>query len=522
MTVHLMNVAKERGLESAQFPTDWIWLASIVKTRKELNMRTSNTHPLQIASVETQPNFGRIGITFCPGKKQLTAMTGGWDRDLGMDLDAIDAFGTSALVTLIEQHEIEDLDVTGIGDATLTRNIDWLHMPVKDVSIPGQDFEAAWQLHGPGLRSRLRAGFNIVVHCKGGLGRAGMIAASLLVELGTNPNDAMKQVRHVRPGAIETSEQESYVRSLYPVRGTSPSVSKDAITDRASGALLGLAIGDAVGTTLEFTQRDSYPRLTDMIGGGPFRLQPGQWTDDTSMALALADSLLANETFDPEDLMRRFVAWRDNGEYSCTGTCFDIGITVSSALNRWKQTGDAMAGSTDSMTAGNGSLMRLSPVSIRHWQQPETMHKVAAQQSQTTHGAAEAVSACVAYAALIAEAISGKTRDEVLSPRRGEYAHGVAKILAGSWRGKNRNEVQASGFVLHSLEAALWSIGRTSDFRSAILTAANLGGDADTTAAITGQLAGALYGVSGIPREWVEKIAWRDVITFKATELLNC
>ena len=486
-----------------------------------MGMRTSHTHPLQIASVATQPNFGRIGITFCPGKKQATALTGGWDRDLGMDLDAIEAFGTSALVSLIEQHEIESLDVIGIGHETLKRHMDWLHLPVRDVSIPGQDFEAAWRLQGPGLRSRLRAGFNIVVHCKGGLGRAGMIAARLLVELGTNPDDAIKQVRHVRPGAIETSEQESYVRSLEPVRKSLPCRTKEAIVDRAAGALLGLAIGDAVGTTLEFEKRDSNPLLTDMIGGGPFRLQPGQWTDDTSMALALADSLLETETFDPEDLMRRFVAWRDNGEYSCTGTCFDIGNTVSSALNRWKQTGNAIAGSTGTMSAGNGSLMRLSPVAIRHWQQPETMRAVAAQQSQTTHGAAEAVSACEAYATLIAEAISGKTLDEVLSPRTGEYAHGVAHILAGSWRGKSRNEVQSGGFVLHSLEAALWSIGRTSDFRSAILTAANLGGDADTTAAITGQLAGALYGESGIPRDWLEKLAWRSVINLKANELLS-
>ena len=485
-------------------------------------MHTSHTHPLQIASVATQPNFGRIGITFCPGKKQATALTGGWDRDLGMDLDAIEAFGTSALVTLIEQHEIEDLDVVGICHETLQRHMEWLHMPVRDVSIPGPEFEEAWQLHGPGLRSRLRAGFNIVVHCKGGLGRAGMIAARLLVELGTDPDDAIKKVRHVRPGAIETSEQASYVRSLHNVTDALPCISKDAIADRASGALLGLAIGDAVGTTLEFEKRDSYPLLTDMIGGGPFCLQPGQWTDDTSMALALADSLLANENFNPEDLMRRFVAWRDDGEYSCTETCFDIGGTVSSALSRWQRTGNAIAGSTDPMSAGNGSLMRLCPVSIRHWQHPEAMRAVAAKQSQTTHGAAEAVSACEAYATLIAEAISGKPLDEVLSPRTGEYAHGVANILAGSWRGKSRREVPASGFVLHSLEAALWSIGRTNNFRSAILTAANLGGDADTTAAITGQLAGALYGASGIPTDWLEKVAWRDAINLKATKLLSC
>ena len=483
-------------------------------------MRTSHTHPLQIVSVEPRPGFGRVGITFCSGKKQQSAMTGGWNRDLGLDLDAVSAFGTSVLVTLIEQHEIEELAVHGISEETYRRNMEWLHMPIRDGSVPGREFEAAWQLYGPGLRGRLRDGFNIVVHCKGGLGRAGMIAARLLIELGADPQEVIAQVRYVRPGAIETSVQEAYVRSLKPITESSPALDKDAIGDQATGALLGLAVGDAVGTTLEFKHRGSYPLLTDMIGGGPFRLEAGQWTDDTSMALALADSLLANDPFDPEDLMRRFVSWRDEGEYSCTGTCFDIGNTVSSALRRWTQTGDPIAGSADPDTAGNGSLMRLAPVAIRYWQQPEKMGQVAALQSQTTHGAAEAVSACTAYAELIADAISGKSRSEVMTPRRGDYAHGVSNILGGSWRGKHRDQVQSSGFVLHSFEAALWSIGRTGDFRSAILTAANLGGDADTTAAIAGQLAGALYGASGIPDEWLEKLAWKEQIEQKAGELL--
>jgi ADP-ribosyl-[dinitrogen reductase] hydrolase len=134
--------------------------------------------------------------------------------------------------------------------------------------------------------------------------------------------------------------------------------------DRAIGALIGLVVGDAVGTTLEFTSRDTYARLTDMIGGGPFRLERGQWTDDTSMALCLAESLLANRRLDPLDLMRRFCRWRDGGENSCTGRCFDIGGTVSAALSHFERTGDPMAGSSDPNTAGNGSLMRLSPVVI--------------------------------------------------------------------------------------------------------------------------------------------------------------
>lgn len=325
-------------------------------------MRTSLSHPLQIAAVSPGNGHGRIGITFCPGKKQPGALTGAWDRDLGLDLDAVHAFGASALVTLIEDHEIDDLMVHGIGEETGRRHMDWLHLPIRDVSVPGTEFEQLWQAHGPGLRARVRDGFDVVVHCKGGLGRAGTIAARLLVELGLEPAQAIHEVRTARSGAIETRAQEEYVLSHRPVIEPAPSIEEDAIRDRAIGALIGLAAGDAVGTTLEFKRRDSYPRLTDMVGGGPFRLKPGQWTDDTSMALALADSLIENPDLDPADLMRRFVAWRDEGAYSCTGTCFDIGMTVSSALSRWQRSGDPLAGSTDPNSAGNGSLMRLSPV----------------------------------------------------------------------------------------------------------------------------------------------------------------
>jgi len=136
------------------------------------------------------------------------------------------------------------------------------------------------------------------------------------------------------------------------------------VIDRARGALLGLAVGDALGTTIEFQPRDSYPKQTEMTGGGPFNLEAGQWTDDTSMALALADSLIAHPLFDATDLMDRFVRWRTKGEYSCNGKCFDIGITTAEALSRYREDGNPFAGATDEESAGNGSLMRLSPVAL--------------------------------------------------------------------------------------------------------------------------------------------------------------
>jgi ADP-ribosylglycohydrolase len=281
--------------------------------------------------------------------------------------------------------------------------------------------------------------------------------------------------------------------------------------DRAIGALIGLAVGDAVGTTLEFTSRDSRPPLTDMIGGGPFQLERGQWTDDTSMALCLADSLLANDGLDPLDLMRRFCRWRDQGENSCTGSCFDIGGTVGAALWRFERTGDPLAGSSDPQTAGNGSLMRLSPVAIFWRAEPELAERAAAEQSRTTHAAPAAVDACRAFARLLVRAIAGETKQDLLRPWPDtvDLDPAVAAVMAGSWRDKKRDQIQSTGYVVHSLEAALWAVDQAGDFQSAVLAAANLGGDADTVAAIAGQLAGALWGCSSIPESWRDYLAWR-------------
>lgn len=289
--------------------------------------------------------------------------------------------------------------------------------------------------------------------------------------------------------------------------------------DRALGCLIGLAVGDAVGTTLEFARRDAGPPLTDMVGGGPFGLQPGQWTDDTAMALALAESLAARPAFDPDDLMLRFVAWWQDGDYSCTGTCFDIGLTTRSALSRFGRTGDPYAGSTNPESAGNGSLMRLAPVAL-HGVTGGDWRRIARQQSATTHGAAACLDACANYAALLIEAIEGADREAVLVPRLVEAVPEVAAIFAGSWRNKERHQIASSGYVVHSLEAALWCVGRTDTFRDAVLLAANLGDDADTTAAIAGQLAGSLHGLSGIPSAWREKLAWADRIEALGRRLL--
>lgn len=262
--------------------------------------------------------------------------------------------------------------------------------------------------------------------------------------------------------------------------------------DRAIGCLLGLATGDAVGTTLEFRPRDTYAPLTDMVGGGPFGLRPGEWTDDTSMALCLADSLIACDDLDEADLMQRFVRWWRRGENSVNGRCFDIGGTTLQALATFERTGDPRAGSSDPYSAGNGSLMRLAPVVIRHHARRAHAIDRARRQSRTTHAAAAAVDACALFAELLFDAIDGAPRAAVLAPRPFEGHPEIVAIAGARYAGRERDEIASSGYVVHTLEAALWCVGRSASFREAVLLAANLGEDADTVAAVTGQLAGAL------------------------------
>ena len=485
-------------------------------------MKTGENSPLRIAAVSPGSGAGRIGITLCPGKVDANALYGPVARDLDTDLDVVERWGATAVVSLITAREIEYLSVRDLPGAVRDRHMEWWHAPIPDQQPPGPEFEEVWAVVGEAIRDRLRLGFDVLVHCKGGLGRAGTIAARLMVELGVCPKDAVYLVREARsPEAIETSAQKKHVYRCSPSNAMFPPKTEDAIRDRALGAFLGLAIGDAVGTTLEFSVRDSKPRLEDMVGGGPFDLPCGAWTDDTAMALALAESLADSGDLDCQDLMDRFVGWCKNGEYSCTGDCFDIGITIRDALARYLRTKDPMAGSTDPKTAGNGSLMRLAPVALRFWNDRSRLAEVAALQSRTTHGAEQAVDACRVFAEMLADAIAGSRRIDLLKSRRLEGHPEIAGIVKGSWRGCRRSEIHSSGYVVHTLEAAIWAVARTGDFRNAVLLAANLGEDADTVAAVTGQLAGALYGLSGIPEKWLDQVAWKDRLMRAANRLLS-
>lgn len=175
-------------------------------------IRTSDTHPLRIAELRLGEKRGRIGITFAPGKWQPDAMTGAWKRALCADLDRIAEWNAATVVTLIDREEIDTLRIEGLGVGVRERNIEWHHWPIADYSVPDAGFEAMWPERSQRLRSQLECGLNVLIHCKGGLGRAGMIAARLLVEMGMSPQQAIERVRAARgDGAIETDDQEAWV-----------------------------------------------------------------------------------------------------------------------------------------------------------------------------------------------------------------------------------------------------------------------------------------------------------------------
>jgi protein tyrosine phosphatase (PTP) superfamily phosphohydrolase (DUF442 family) len=174
--------------------------------------RTSHTHPLQIAEVRASPSHGRIGITFCPGKHDHAAASGSWARDLATDLDAIQAWGARLVLTLVEPTELVSLKVPQLGREVESRGMAWRHLPIADYSVPSDAFEQQWQTQGHEIRALLRGGADVLVHCKGGLGRAGMMAARLLAELGMPPDEAIRAVRRARKGAIETPSQLALVR----------------------------------------------------------------------------------------------------------------------------------------------------------------------------------------------------------------------------------------------------------------------------------------------------------------------
>ena len=295
--------------------------------------------------------------------------------------------------------------------------------------------------------------------------------------------------------------------------------------DRRRGAFIGLAVGDALGAAVEFGSPGSFAPVIAYRDGGPHDLEAGEWTDDTSMALALADSIAA-VGWDLNDQANRYVQWSQTGKYSVNGRCFDIGGATSAALSRYTASKDARkSGDPSEKASGNGSIMRLAPVPIRfvdfYPDDIERLSLLAEESSLPTHASQQCLSACRYLATVLAALIQGEDRDEILSPewkplqRLNEIKplHPlIQEVVQGSFRQKQPPAIVGSGWVVRSLEAALWAFHDAATFEEAVLKAVNLGKDADTTGAICGQLAGAYWGESGIPAPLRSGLARMDIL----------
>lgn len=449
-------------------------------------------------------------------------------KKLGALLDA----GVRTFVNLMEPAETNWEERPFVPYAPLLEQLaaergvdaECLRYAVRDQGVPEpgvmEDVLAA-------IENALAQGRTAYVHCWGGRGRTGTAVGCWLIRRGlATPEDFVYVIRQLRaddasPGASpENEEQVEFVRAFSR---------RDLLRDRYRGCLIGLAVGDALGTTLEFMAPGSFTPIADMVGRGPFGLKPGEWTDDTSMALCLAESLIERGGFDPGDQMKRYVKWWKEGHLSSTGRCFDIGNTVRGALGAFMKTSEPFSGGTDTWSAGNGSLMRLAPVPLAYANAPEQAVALAGESSRTTHNVAAAVDACRYMAGLIVGALRGESKQTLLSecyaPCQRAWLDAplcpeIEAVARGSFQQKEPPEIRGTGYVVDSLEAALWAFDRHDTFREGCLAAVNLGNDADTTGAIYGQLAGAYYGLRGIPKEWVEKVAMRETVRSMADELL--
>ena len=290
---------------------------------------------------------------------------------------------------------------------------------------------------------------------------------------------------------------------------------------------MGLVVGDAVGTTNEFQPAGSFEPITDMVGGGVFGLEPGQWTDDTSMALCIADSLLAMGHYDSFDVMERYQRWFSKGYRSSTDRCFDIGGQVRAALFDFEHEQRVPVTAERSDRAGNGAIMRLAPVVIAGFEHREIREIVvtAGLSARETHYSVEAEAATEVFAALLVGALLGWAPEHIINvgwastgPAFDEMA---ARVISDDPAERASWESETSGYIVNGLRLAVHGLLDFPSFKDATLAIANMGGDADTNAAIYGQLGGAYFGVEAIPASWRSTLYQGEEIDELARALVN-
>jgi ADP-ribosylglycohydrolase len=459
-----------------------------------------------------------------PGGKNLKEL----ERRLGPLLDA----GFDGFLDLTEAGEMP-----GYEDY-LPETAEHVRKPVTDHGVP-QDAAGMAEILAA-LDALLAAGRRVYLHCRAGIGRTGTVVACHLIEQGLGPEDALHRLNELWqtsdrsdtwPEVPETDEQRDFVRAYTPVAADptrAPEVMDAARTlrDRFQGALLGLAVGDALAAHTQFRKPGSFAAVGDLLGGGPFDLPRGAWTDDTAMALLLAESLLEREGFDAQDQVNRYVRWQREGYGSATGQCVGISASVARALATALYRRQPFAGSHDPGQLDKDPLSRVAPVVMYFFSDANAAVNRAAEAARITAQAPMVLDCVRLFAAMLRVALAGRDKGEILRPPREMWTSvntrpEVLALYQGSYLGRMPPEISGGGHVLQALEAALWAFHHGETFREGALLAANLGLDSDVVAAAYGQLAGAFHGVSAIPGIWRNSLMRREVVVETADRLLT-
>ena len=420
--------------------------------------------------------------------------------------------------------------------------VTYLRKPIPDHSLPGQPEHTAEILDE--IDAALAEGRAVYLHCRAGIGRTNLVVGCWLARHGLAGEAALQRLNELWqtsgrasdwPSVPETEAQAGYVRAWREEELPASPAGGDTATaltirDRYQGLLCGLAVGDACGQAATHRRPGSFQPLGDMIGGGPFDLPRGAWGDKTAMALGLAESLVETGRADPADQLARYLRWQREGHLSATGQCVGISAETARALAQAQWTGQPMSGSHDPSRPGKEPLARIGPAVAMLLTNPEQAIEAAVDAARVTHQGPATLDAVRYLAGLLAGALQGAPRSELLRPmfspvegywQRHRLRPEVAAVARGSWAEKPPARIYGGGQAPEALEASLWCFHRGRGFRDAVLAAVNLGGEADITAAITGQLAGAHYGAAGIPSAWRGSVALRSTIAALADGLLE-
>ncbi len=495
--------------------------------------KTSTTHPLDIAMVSLPEGGGVVGITFCPGKCDIQAHNGPWTRDLPLDLGTLRAWGANALVTLLEDHEFDLLHVRELGGMAESAGLEWHHLPIPDMAAPGWHFERRWVYSGVRLRRLLRRGGRVVVHCRAGLGRAGTIAARLLVELGMPPSEAISQVRKVRPGAIQTAEQEHHVHAC---RRVTPS--HDETVSRRLACLLGGALGDAFGYPVAYDDLAAIQARHGVLGlrEPEFRQDRLLVSDETQMTLFTLEGLtraMQTPKQSEHDLLEQirlsYLDWLE-----CQGLGSGAGnhatrLLKHAALHAQRAPCKICIQALRAGSVGSperpindckesGGAMRVAPVALMPEMSVERAFRIGARAAALTHGHPAGYLPAGILAAAVRGLLEGKPLQIALI-HAGDQARAMtghepilarlratvdASILPYANRlpdvlGKTRESMDA-------LSIGFYAAGRSQDFLEVMAIAANHDGDSDAAASVAGQLFGTLRGIEALPNDWIRRL----------------